>query len=90
MDIGLYSRISEDLDGTGLGVARQEEDCRKLADLRGWSVSKVYQDNDVPAFKSKVVRPQFERMLTDLESGVIDGVVVYDLDRFARQPVDLE
>ncbi len=90
MDIGLYSRISEDLDGTGLGVARQEEDCRKLADLRGWSVSKVYQDNDVPAFKSKVVRPQFERMLTDLESGVIDGVVVHDLDRFARQPVDLE
>jgi DNA invertase Pin-like site-specific DNA recombinase len=90
VEVGLYTRISEDLEGSGLGVARQEEDCRKLADLRGWSVSRVYQDNDVSAFKTKVVRPEFELMLSDLERSLIDGVVVYDLDRFARQPVDLE
>ena len=29
-------------------------------------------------------------MLTDLRSGVIDGVVVYDLDRLARDNRDLE
>jgi site-specific DNA recombinase len=72
------------------GVARQAEDCRKLADLRSCAVSKVYQDNDVSAYKTKVVRHGFEQLLSDLEFGLIDGVVVYDLDRFARQPVDLE
>jgi len=75
MDVGLYSRISEDLDGSGLGVAPQEEDCRKLADLRGWPVSRVYQDNDVSPFKAKVVRPEFERLLSDLDEGTIEGVV---------------
>jgi DNA invertase Pin-like site-specific DNA recombinase len=28
--------------------------------------------------------------MEDLERGFLDGLVVYDLDRFARQPVDLE
>lgn len=90
MGIGLYTRISEDLDGAGLGVTRQEADCRKLASLRGWTVAGVYTDNDVSAFKVKIVRPEFERLLADLGSGAIDGVVVWDLDRFARQPTDLE
>jgi site-specific DNA recombinase len=47
VDVGLYYRISEDIDELAPGVARQEEDCRKLADLRSWSGSKVYQGNDV-------------------------------------------
>jgi DNA invertase Pin-like site-specific DNA recombinase len=29
-------------------------------------------------------------MMGDFEAGLIDGVVAYDLDRFARQPTDLE
>ncbi|MGH9090585.1 MAG: recombinase family protein [Acidimicrobiales bacterium] len=89
-NIGIYARISEDPEGNRLGVTRQEDDCRALAKIRRWTVAGVYTDNDVSAFKVKVTRPEFERMLDDLESGAIDGLVVYDLDRFARQPVDLE
>lgn len=37
-----------------------------------------------------MVRPEFERLLADLDGGMIDGIVTYDLDRFARQPADLE
>ena len=29
-------------------------------------------------------------MLDDLEAGLIDGIVFYDMDRLARQPRDLE
>ncbi len=89
MGVGLYLRISDDQAGQGLGVARQEEDSRKLAALRGWEVGGVYTDQDVSAYKRKP-RPQFEQALSDLESGVIDGLVVYDCDRLARRPVDLE
>jgi hypothetical protein len=32
----IYTRISSDPDATHLGVNRQEQDCRELADRRGW------------------------------------------------------
>ena len=90
MRVGLYTRISEDSGGEALGVARQEQDCRALVERRGWTVGGVYTDNDVSAYKVKVKRPEFERLLGDMAAGHVDGLVVYDLDRFARQPADLE
>ena len=88
--VGIYTRISRDDEGEALGVARQRQDCERLADLRTWQPVKVYEDNDVSAFKRNVVRDEFELMLKDLKAGLIDGVVSYDLDRLARQPQDLE
>lgn len=88
--VAVYTRISRDDEGDGLGVARQREDCERLAQLRGWDVARVYEDNDVSAFKRNVRRPEFELVLSDLADGLIDGVVAYDLDRLARQPKDLE
>jgi site-specific DNA recombinase len=88
--VAAYARISEDQEGSGLGLARQEADGRKLAELRGWPVAYVETDNDVSAYKRGVVRPGFERILADLEAGTIGGIVAYDLDRFARKPTDLE
>ncbi|WP_328412914.1 recombinase family protein [Streptomyces violaceus] len=89
--LGGYARISLDKDGEELGVQRQRHDYRQVAGVRpGWEVARDYIDNDVSAFKRNVVRPEFERLLVDLQSGVIDGVIAYDLDRLARQPRDLE
>jgi DNA invertase Pin-like site-specific DNA recombinase len=53
-------------------------------------VAYVACDNSVSAYKANIARPEFERMLADLDAGLVDGIVAYDLDRFARQPVDLE
>ncbi|MBL3749881.1 recombinase family protein [Mycobacterium sp. M1] len=85
----IYARISSDVEGTGLGVARQLEDCRKLAADRGWPVGAEYVDNDVSAFSGKP-RRQYARMLADLASGDRDAVIVYNLDRLHRRPVELE
>jgi site-specific DNA recombinase len=84
-----YARISSDPTGQGLGVIRQLEDCRKLAESRGWTIAEEYVDNDISAFGNKV-RPAYERMLEDLAGGRRDGVVVYNLDRLHRQPRELE
>ena len=43
----VYVRISRDREGAGLGVQRQEQDCRELADRLGWHVVGLYCDNDV-------------------------------------------
>ncbi|WP_414056443.1 recombinase family protein [Prescottella equi] len=87
--VAIYARISSDQTGEGLGVARQLEDCRKLAADRGWLVGDEYVDNDVSAFKSRR-RPEYERMLVDLEAGDRDAVIVYNMDRLTRQPMQLE
>jgi site-specific DNA recombinase len=85
----IYSRISADVEGKSLGVQRQVEGCRKLAADRGWPVGAEYVDNDVSAFSGKP-RREYARMLADLESGARDAVIVYNLDRLHRRPVELE
>lgn len=87
--VGTYYRISEDMAGDAKGVARQREDCLNLARLRRWDPVQ-YEDNDLSAYKPGVVRPDFEQMLKDLDAGIIKGIVVYNLDRLTRQPVELE
>jgi DNA invertase Pin-like site-specific DNA recombinase len=85
---GIYARISSD-DGTALGVARQIEDCTREAERRGWPVVEVFTDNDVSASKAKP-RPEYQRLLASIESGHIDAVIVWDIDRLTRTPMELE
>ncbi|MFH1329640.1 MAG: recombinase family protein [Actinomycetota bacterium] len=86
---GIYVRISSDPEGTRLGVERQLEDCRARCESNGWLVADVYEDNDRSAYKGKP-RPEYRRMLDDVESGRIDAVVVWALDRLTRHPRELE
>lgn len=85
----IYARISNDAEGTGAGVARQLEDCRKLAASLGWQVGGEYVDNDISAYSGKR-RPEYQRMMADLADGLVDGVLVYHLDRLTRRPIELE
>ncbi|MFL1999496.1 recombinase family protein [Microbacterium sp. A1-JK] len=89
MRAGIYTRISKDSEGDQLGVKRQEDDCRKEAERRGWDVAQVYTDNDVSATRSKS-RPAYERMLQDIRSGYLQAIVVWAVDRLTRTPRELE
>ncbi|OCB25015.1 hypothetical protein A5674_22195 [Mycobacterium malmoense] len=85
----IYVRISQDRDGTRLGVERQEQDCRKLAKRLGWQVRRVYVDNDISAYSGKR-RPEYQSLLADIEAGGLDGVVAWHPDRLHRSPLELE
>jgi DNA invertase Pin-like site-specific DNA recombinase len=90
---GIYVRISDDREGAGLGVDRQEQDCRALADRLGWDVVEVYVDNDLTAYaKSRRarIRPAYQRLQDDLRQGQIRAVVVWHTDRLHRTPRELE
>lgn len=86
---GIYCRISDDRDGSGAGVARQQADCRALAERKGWTVGDVFIDNSVSAWGDRR-RPEYRRMLAAIKAGEIDAVVVWHLDRLHRRPVELE
>ncbi|HZE04241.1 MAG TPA: recombinase family protein [Solirubrobacteraceae bacterium] len=87
--VGIYARISSDREGDQLGVARQIEDCRRLAERCGYVVAECYVDDDVSAW-SGAPRPEYERMVSDLKAGAIGGVLVWHLDRLTRHPRELE
>ena len=85
----IYTRISQDQDGTGLGVERQRVDCQALADRLGWPVAEVYTDNDISAHSGKK-RPAYRRMLDDIRARRRDAVLIYHMDRLTRRPIELE
>lgn len=86
----IYVRISSDAAGEGLGVARQEADCRALVEARpGWAVCEVYRDNDASAYSGKP-RPEYERMLANIEAGNVGAVIAWHGDRLHRSPKELE
>ncbi|GGM65006.1 serine recombinase [Longimycelium tulufanense] len=85
----IYVRISQDREGAGLGVERQEADCRELANRLGWTVVDVCKDNDVSAYSGKP-RKGYRRLLADLEAGKATGVLTWHTDRLHRSPAELE
>lgn len=89
---GIYCRLSYAPDGSVEKVERQEQDCRGLAVRLTWPVADehVYVDNSRSAWQRSRKRPAWDRMLADLDAGVIDSIIVYHGDRLMRQPHDLE
>ncbi|MGL5441725.1 MAG: recombinase family protein [[Mycobacterium] stephanolepidis] len=85
----IYTRISKDRAGAGLGVDRQREDCQKLADSLGWTVVETFSDNDISAFSGKR-RPAYEAMLAALDAGKAQAVIAWHTDRLHRKPMELE
>ena len=100
---GIYARISNDPLGLERGVNRQIEDARTRAAQLGWGDDiELYVENDTSAFRKRqvtlldgttgyrVIRPVYRKALADLQSGAIDGLLVWDIDRLARETRDLE
>src|SRR4051812_46591775 len=85
----IYARMSKDITGEGLGIERQLADCQAYAKDIGWVVADHYIDNDPSAYSGKP-RPDYRRLLADINSGVCDGVIVFRADRLHRSPVELE
>lgn len=86
---GIYVRISRDREGEGMGVDRQESDCRELADRLGWTVAAVYSDNDLSAYSGKP-RPGYRALIESVQAGDLGGVIAWHNDRLVRRVLDLE
>src|SRR4030095_16540530 len=67
---------------------RQEPPCRDFCAQQGWTVAKVYIDDNRSAYKRNVKRDDFERMLADVRAGRIDAIVTWQADRLLRTVVD--
>lgn len=84
-----YCRISSDPKDKREGVERQREDTTDVCTINGWNPAGYYIDNDRSASNGGP-RPEWERLLNDVEAGVVDAVVVWNQDRGWRKMADLE
>jgi site-specific DNA recombinase len=85
----VYARISRDSEGQGLGIARQEEDCRRLAERLQVNIAAVYIDNDTSAStRSKKPRPQFDEMMEAGRRGDFNVLLAYSNSRLTRRPAE--
>src|SRR5512133_2232672 len=85
----IYTRISADRNGDALGVKRQEADCLKLCEARGWEVFDVYCDDNESAYNPRKIRKHYRRMLADVAAGKITMIVAWHPDRLHRQMREL-
>jgi DNA invertase Pin-like site-specific DNA recombinase len=82
----IYARQSKELSD---GIERQVKVCKKLCESNGWTVVKVYEDNDVSAYKNRGKGTAWAQMLTDIVDLEIDVVVATNMDRLLRRVPDL-
>jgi DNA invertase Pin-like site-specific DNA recombinase len=86
----IYARQSRDHDGNALGVARQIDLSRALAQQRNLGgLLEPIIDNDVSATNGKA-RPGYVHLLELVQSGQVDTIVAYHLDRLLRSLAEME
>jgi DNA invertase Pin-like site-specific DNA recombinase len=86
---GCYCRISSDPNDKRQGVDRQRKDTTALCEVKGWSPVDFYVDNDRSASNGKE-RPEWDRLLADIQAGKIDAIAAWDQDRGWRMMHELE
>lgn len=87
LKVALYVRVSSQEQATeGYSIGEQEIRLKKYAEAMNWDIYKVYID---PGYSGgDTNRPALKSMIRDIESGEIDKVVVYKLDRLSRSQLD--
>lgn len=91
MDAVIYARISRDAEGEALGVERQVQDCRALAESQGLTVVHEYLENDIGASsRSRKARPLYAEMVRRARAGEFGVVVAYSNSRLTRRPREFE
>lgn len=84
-----YCRISSDPTDKREGVDRQRADTSALCEVKGWTPVGYYIDNDRSASSGKE-RPEWDRLLNDVEAGTVDAIAAWDQDRGWRMMHELE
>src|SRR3954471_10674918 len=71
-------------------LAGHEEEIRDWVEQHDKTIGKVYVDAGLSASKRNVTRPGWDEMMADAASGQWAGLVQIAIDRFTRDPREIE
>lgn len=81
----IYCRVSQDDERSGRSVGEQEAECRERATHKGWTVERVFDDNDISASRhSRKPRPNYEALVEFLSAGKADVLILWASSRGDR------
>jgi len=86
--VGIWIRVSTEDQARGDSPEHHEKRARDYAALKNWHVREVYHLEAVSG-KSVMGQPETQRMLADIASGHITGLVFSKLARLARNTREL-
>jgi len=85
--IGIYCRYSTELQDE-TSIEDQTRICRDLAARMGWTAPVVVYADAAISGASRHNRPEFLRMMADLEAGKIDALIIENISRLTRDVED--
>jgi site-specific DNA recombinase len=89
--LDVYARVSRKGDERQRPVEGQVADCLARLEGLGHEVGEVHdQDRGKSAWRPGVKRPGWDALMARLESGATGGVIVFDMARFTRRPIEGE
>jgi site-specific DNA recombinase len=87
-NIGIWIRVSTEMQVKGESPEHHEKRARLYAEAKGWDVVEVYRLEAVSG-KSVMEQAETKRMLSDVKSGKISGLIFSKLARLARNTKEL-
>ena len=85
MNVVIYARFSSNRQNE-TSIEAQLEECYKYCENENFNVVGEYIDRALSAKTDD--RPDFQRMILDSNKNLFKGIIVYQLDRFARNRYD--
>lgn len=85
MKVALYLRVSTSKQDS----SNQQRELVRVAEARGWTVTREYTDDGISGAKTRQDRPALDQMLKDAAKGRFDLIAVWSIDRLSRSLVDL-
>lgn len=82
----IYARYSAGSGQTDQSIEGQVRECKAYIKKNNLQLVGTYADRHITGRTDR--RPEFQRMISDAESGVFDVLVVYTTDRFSRDKYD--
>ena len=81
----VYIRVSTAKQvNEGFGLDVQKHRCSMMAEMKGWSIVKVYRDEGISGTLGSDQRPGLYSVLEDAKTKVFDVLIFYSLDRLGR------
>ncbi len=88
LKVGIWIRVSTDMQVRDESPEHHELRAKHYIQAKGWDLIKIYRLDGVSG-KSVMKHPETKKMLEDIKSGKINGLVFSKLSRLARSTRDL-